>query len=135
MTSTGVTKIPRKASSDWEVNIEAVKSAIRPDTKYLVLNEPYNPAGIVMKREVQQELIELCDKHGIIVLCDEVYRLLEHNPETDRLPAMADAYTTRGVSCVTMSKPWGACGVTIGWLACANANMIQEVSSAAGSSF
>jgi aspartate/methionine/tyrosine aminotransferase len=29
---------------------------------------------------------------------------------------MADAYA-RGLSCVTLSKPWGACGVSIGWLA------------------
>ena len=43
---------------------------------------------------------------GIYILSDEVYRLLEHDPE-DRLPAMADAYC-RGISTVTVSKPWGA---------------------------
>ena len=29
---------------------------------------------------------------------------------------MADIYT-RGISAVTLSKPWGGCGITIGWLA------------------
>ena len=62
-------------------------------------------------------MIDLAAKHDITVFCDEVYRLLEHSPEKDRLPAMCDAYP-KGMSCVTMSKPWGACGVTIGWIAC-----------------
>jgi hypothetical protein len=42
-----------------------------------------------------------------------VYRLLEHDSQ-DRLPAMADAYH-KGISLVTLSKPWGGCGITIGW--------------------
>lgn len=126
MNSTGVTQIKRKANQDWQVDIQAVREAIRDDTKYLVLNEPYNPAGVVMSRQLQQELIDLCDQHGVVILCDEVYRLLEHDP-SDRIPAMVDAYATRGISCVTMSKPWGACGVTIGWLACPNADMIQQL--------
>ena len=51
--------------------------------------------------------------------------MLEHN-ESDRLPAMANAYE-KGISAVTMSKPWGACGVTIGWLACQDLDMIQHL--------
>ena len=60
-----------------------------------------------MSREHQAELVALAEEHGIYILSDEVY-LLEHDPN-DRLPAMADAYQ-RGLSCVTLSKPWGACG-------------------------
>jgi len=125
MNSTGVTQIPRRADQNWQIDLEQVQAAIRPDTKYMVINEPYNPGGIVMKQTLQDELVELCDKHGIVILADEVYRLLEHD-EQDRIPAMADAYQ-RGISCVTMSKPWGACGVTIGWLACPDAGMIEQL--------
>ena len=78
------------------------------------MNQPYNPAGVLMKRETQRELAALARAHGIYILSDEVYRLLEHDPK-DRLPAMADLYE-RGLSAVTLSKPWGACGVSIGWL-------------------
>ena len=68
-----------------------------------------------MSPELQRELVSIAKKHGMYILSDEVYRLLEHDSK-DRLPAMADLYD-RGISAVTMSKPWGACGVTIGWLA------------------
>lgn len=123
--SLGCTQILRRANNNWQIDMEEVRAAIQPNTKYMVINEPYNPGGIVMSQSLQTQLIELCDKHGIVILCDEVYRLLEHN-ENDRIPAMADAYH-KGISCVTMSKPWGACGITIGWLACQDSEMIQQL--------
>lgn len=39
---------------------------------------------------------------------------------------MANAYE-KGISCVTMSKPWGGCGISIGWLACRDPSMIQKL--------
>tara|TARA_B110000208_G_scaffold159159_1_gene193665 strand:- start:690 stop:1730 length:1041 start_codon:yes stop_codon:yes gene_type:complete len=111
-----VTQIPLSAAEDWAIDLVKVERAIVPGvTKYLVLNVPHNPSGTLISRRVQIELAALCDRHGIYVLCDEVYRLLEHDP-ADRLPAFADLYR-RGISCVTLSKPWGGCGITIGWLA------------------
>jgi len=126
ITTTTTTQIRRRASNDWQIEIDQVRAAIRPqETKFMIINEPYNPAGIVMKESLQKELIDLCDEYGIVILSDEVYRLLEHD-EKDRIPAMADAYH-RGISCVTMSKPWGACGVTIGWLVCQDLSMMEEI--------
>lgn len=122
----GVTKIERRAENDWQIDPQKVREAIRENTKYLILNEPYNPGGIVMSLEQQSEIIEICRQHDIVILCDEVYRLLEHDPSQTRIPPMANAYE-RGVSCVTMSKPWGGCGITIGWLACSDASMIQRL--------
>ena len=102
--SLGVTQIRRHPSNDWQIDMEQVRAAIRPDTKFMIINEPYNPGGLVMKSGLQKELVELCDTHGIVILSDEVYRLLEHDAE-DRIPAMAETYL-KGISCVTMSKPW-----------------------------
>jgi len=121
----GVTQIPRDPDNNWQVDISKFKEAIRPNTKFLILNEPWNPGGIVMSHELQREIIDICQEDSIVILCDEVYRLLEHN-ECDRLPAMANAYEM-GISAVTMSKPWGACGVTIGWLACQDLRMVQRL--------
>eukprot|EP00573_Skeletonema_grethae_P002458 CAMPEP_0201691696 /NCGR_PEP_ID=MMETSP0578-20130828/4801_1 /ASSEMBLY_ACC=CAM_ASM_000663 /TAXON_ID=267565 /ORGANISM="Skeletonema grethea, Strain CCMP 1804" /LENGTH=394 /DNA_ID=CAMNT_0048176953 /DNA_START=128 /DNA_END=1312 /DNA_ORIENTATION=- len=121
----GVTQIPRDPDNNWQVDISKFKEAIRPNTKFLILNEPWNPGGIVMSHELQREIIDICREDSIVILCDEVYRLLEHN-ECDRLPAMANAYEM-GISAVTMSKPWGACGVTIGWLACQDLRMVQRL--------
>lgn len=111
-----VTMIPLSAADEWRVPLDKVRRAIIPgETKYIVINEPYNPAGTLMKPEDQLQLVRIAEKYDVRIMSDEVYRLLEHD-ESDRLPAMADLYM-KGISCVTMSKPWGACGVSIGWLA------------------
>ena len=121
----GITKILRSPDNNWQVDTQKLKDAIQPNTKFLILNEPYNPGGIVMTSELQKEVIDICRQHSITILCDEVYRLLEHDDNL-RLQPMANVYE-RGISVVTMSKPWGGCGITIGWLACPNKDMIQRL--------
>lgn len=119
------TKIKLYARNQWQINPQDVEKAIRSNTRYIVLNEPYNPTGTVMKPDVQQALIAMARKHNLTILCDEAYRLLEHD-ESDRLPAMADAYEN-GLSASAMSKPWGGCGITLGWLALQNLNLKQKL--------
>ncbi|CAJ1943373.1 unnamed protein product [Cylindrotheca closterium] len=141
-TSQGTTQIPRSPENNWQVDPEKLKEAMQPNTKFLILNEPHNPSGIIMSRELQAQVIEICREHDIVILCDEVYRLLEHDhDDTDgsktihttsssssslRIPSMANAYE-KGISAVTMSKPWGGCGISIGWLVCRDRSMIQTL--------
>lgn len=120
-----VTRLQLKAANNWQVDPKMVQEAIRPNTRYMVINEPYNPTGTLMSPELQMELKAIAEKHDIYILSDEVYRLLEHDPN-DRLPAMADIYH-KGISAVTLSKPWGACGITIGWLACQDLDLRQKL--------
>lgn len=119
------TKIKLYAKNQWQIDPVEVEAAIESNTRYIVFNEPYNPAGTVMKLDIQQKLVAIARKHNITILCDEAYRLLEHD-EKDRLPAMADIYEN-GISACTMSKPWGGCGLTIGWLALQDLNLKQKV--------
>lgn len=120
-----VTKIKLYAENQWQIDPMEVEKSIKQNTRYIVTNEPYNPAGTVMKSDVQQALVDIARKHNIVILCDEAYRLLEHD-KNDRLPAMADFYE-KGISACTMSKPWGACGITIGWLALQDQNLKQKL--------
>ena len=119
------TTIKLQASNQWRIDPADVEAAIQHNTKYLVINEPFNPAGTLMKHKVLQELVTIAKKHDITILSDEAYRLLEHD-ENDRLPAMADIYAN-GISACTMSKPWGGCGITIGWLALQDLALKQKL--------
>lgn len=120
-----VTSIQLKPDNGWQIDLNMVEAAIQDNTKYIVINEPYNPAGTLMSADVQQRLIEIAKKNDIYILSDEAYRLLEHD-EKDRLAPMADIYS-KGLSANTMSKPWGACGITIGWLALQDMDLKQKI--------
>jgi len=128
-----VTRIPLRADRGWQIDVDEVQRAIAHEsddggtttTTYLVLNQPHNPSGTLMNREAQEELVELASQHDIPILCDEVYRLLEHDA-AERIPAMCEIYE-QGMSVVTLSKPWGACGTTVGWIATRSPELMQQL--------
>jgi aspartate/methionine/tyrosine aminotransferase len=58
----------------FDIDPERVRAALTPRTKAILLNSPANPTGRVHGRAVLQELARLADKHGVLLLSDEVYR-------------------------------------------------------------
>jgi aspartate/methionine/tyrosine aminotransferase len=120
-----VTTIYLNPEDNWQINPKTVEAAIQSNTRYMVINEPYNPAGTLMSLQLQQQLRDIAEKNDMYFLADEVYRLLEHDVK-DRLPAMADLYA-KGLSVCTLSKPWGGCGITIGWLALQDLELKQKL--------
>lgn len=120
-----VTEIPLFPQDNWQIDPNKVEAAIQTNTQYMVINEPYNPAGTLMSRELQQQLKDIAEKNEMVLLSDEAYRLLEHDIK-NRLPAMADLYP-KGISACTLSKPWGGCGITIGWLALQDLALKQKL--------
>ncbi|MCK5350618.1 MAG: aminotransferase class I/II-fold pyridoxal phosphate-dependent enzyme [Desulfobacula sp.] len=120
-----VTRIRLHPETNWQINPEAVEAAVQKNTKYIVVNEPNNPTGTLMSHNVQEQIKDIAEVNDIYILSDEVYRLLEHDADK-RLPAMADFYK-KGISAVTLSKPWGGCGITIGWLALQDLDLRQMI--------
>lgn len=110
-----VTAVSLDEATGWQLDLDKVQSALRPNTRLIVINFPNNPTGALPKRSVMAELIEMVRKRGIYILSDEVYRLMESDPD-DRLPPIADLYE-RGISISSMSKAYGLPGLRIGWLA------------------
>jgi hypothetical protein len=58
------TQIRLRASNGWQIDLEEVRAAIREDTRYMVINQPYNPAGTLMSADLQAELVAMADSHG-----------------------------------------------------------------------
>lgn len=120
-----ITKIELRYEESWELDIEQIKKAIKPNTKLLIINFPHNPTGTVISQEKQLSLIELARKHNLWIFSDEVYRLLELNEE-DRLEPIASLYE-RGLSLSVMSKAYGLAGLRIGWIACQDKEMLHKI--------
>ena len=70
-----------------------------------------------------KEIAEIADKVGAWVVCDEVYRGLEHEGSYS-IPSIADIYE-KGVSTSSMSKVYSLAGLRLGWVA-ANEEFIRE---------
>lgn len=120
-----VTGVPLDPASGWDLDLDRVAAAIRPSTRLISINFPHNPTGRIITRETLDGLIALCRRHGIWLFSDEVYRLL--GPDSDRhLPQVADLYE-RGLSLNVMSKAYGLPGLRIGWIACADRELLVRM--------
>lgn len=83
--------------------------------KLIVINNPNNPTGALMGREHLERIVAVARECGAYVLADEVYRGLEHEPDT-HTPSVVDLYE-KGVSTGSMSKLYSLAGLRLGWVA------------------
>ncbi len=102
-------------SDGWAIDIDRLRSEVRPTTRLIIVNTPHNPTGMMVDRTTYDGLIEIAQDNGIRLFMDEVYRGLEFD-ETDRLAAGADVLPT-GISLGVMSKSYAMAGLRIGWIA------------------
>jgi aspartate/methionine/tyrosine aminotransferase len=115
----------RSYADGWSYDLDELERLLRPTTRLVYVNTPHNPTGTSMPPHVLDRVVELCAERGAVLLCDEVYRELEHDPAT-RLPAACDLYE-HAVSLGSVSKTYGLPGLRTGWIACRDAELRDAV--------
>ena len=120
-----VSGIGLEAGNNWNLDVQKIKDAIRPNTRLISINFPHNPTGKVISKQTLNDLIDIARQRGIYLFSDEVYRLMERNNNI-RLPQVADLYE-KGLSLNVMSKSYGLPGLRIGWIASQDLNLLHQM--------
>ncbi|WP_329376710.1 pyridoxal phosphate-dependent aminotransferase [Streptomyces sp. NBC_01351] len=96
-------------------DLEALRAAVTPRTRILLLNSPHNPTGMVLTREELASIAELAAERDLLVISDEVYEHLvfgvEHVP-VSTLPGMRERTLTIGSG----GKTFSFTGWKVGWV-------------------
>ncbi|MFE6664319.1 pyridoxal phosphate-dependent aminotransferase [Streptomyces sp. NPDC057697] len=96
-------------------DLDALRDAVTPRTRLLLLNSPHNPTGMVLTREELSAIAALAVEHDLLVVTDEVYEHLvfegEHLPLA-ALPGMRE----RTVSISSAGKTFSYTGWKVGWV-------------------
>ncbi|MEO0474821.1 MAG: aminotransferase class I/II-fold pyridoxal phosphate-dependent enzyme [Planctomycetota bacterium] len=58
---------------DFAVTAERLESALTERTKLVLFNTPSNPTGVVASQQVCKDVVELCEKRGVLLISDEIY--------------------------------------------------------------
>lgn len=114
-----------KIDRGWELDVDEIKRALRPNTKLISINFPNNPTGKIIPHSSFNEIVEICRGRGIWLFSDECYRLLERDA-ANRIPQAADVYE-KAISLNVMSKAYGLAGLRIGWLACRDHSILSRM--------
>ena len=109
----------------WELDLDRLRSLLRPTTRVVAINFPNNPTGFAPDPATFTELVTLCDERGIRLLSDEVYRGVELDPSAT-LPQAADL-SPSAVSVNVMSKAYGLPGLRVGWVACRDHELLDRL--------
>jgi N-succinyldiaminopimelate aminotransferase len=109
----------------FSFDVADLECAVGPQTRAVLLNSPNNPAGKVFSREELAAIADLCQRHELFAVTDEVYEHIvfegTHVPLAS-LPGMRD----RTVTISSAGKTFSLTGWKIGW-ACAPPGLTQAV--------
>jgi aspartate aminotransferase len=100
----------------WSLDMQKLADALALRPKAVFINSPCNPTGWMMTAEEQRQTLELCRRHGVWLLVDEVYERIVF--ERDRAPSVLEIAEPddRVIAINSFSKNWSMTGWRLGWL-------------------
>ena len=101
----------------WTLDLDALRAAVTPATRVLLLNAPGNPTGWTLTRAEQQAILAHCRRTGTWIVADEVYERLYYG-DAPAAPSLLDIAADDDRLMVThsFSKSFLMTGWRLGWL-------------------
>jgi arginine:pyruvate transaminase len=107
------TVVETHAETGFQPQAATIEAAVRENTRAILINTPNNPTGAIYSRKSLEGIADICRRHDLWLLSDEVYWTLGGGHVSPRsLPGMAE----RTLVINSMSKSHGMTGWRIGWL-------------------
>lgn len=100
---------------DYRLDIDALRKAITPRTKVIVVNTPHNPSGAVTSREELQGIADVAIEHNLVVISDEVYEHMAYDGEHISISTLA-GMRERTLTISSAGKLFSYTGWKIGWI-------------------
>ncbi len=113
------------AAQGWMPDLEHLESLVTPATRAIVIIDPNNPTGAVYPTAIRRQLLDFADRHGLLILADEVYGDLGFDGPVDPYGKLdPDAPI---ISFSSLSKAYLAPGWRTGWMACGRSPRLDDV--------
>ncbi len=115
----GGVAVPVAVDPDHGFHLKAadLERAITPKTRVLLLNTPSNPTGAVLSRGEIQAIGDVCERHDLYIISDEVYANLTYGNTVFASPFDEQRLEKRTIVVSSLSKSHAMPGFRLGWLA------------------
>ena len=104
------------AEPDWALDLDALKAAITPRTRALILNTPSNPCGKVFTLAELEAIAEVAIEHDLFVLTDEIYEYFVYDGARHISPATLPGMKERTIVMSGFSKTFSVTGWRLGYI-------------------
>lgn len=117
-------------TDDWELDVEHLSRRLRKmngkkQVKYMMFTNPHNPTGKVFERKALQELVDLANEHGILLISDEIYDEIVYNEKK----FTSIGQVARGIPHIILngsSKNFDSTGFRIGFMIVPGSDKVSE---------
>ena len=109
--------VPTDPARGFQLDLEALRQAVTPRTKLLLLNTPNNPTGTVYGKRDLEGVAALALDRGFYVVSDECYESLAYEGRTPSIAALGPEIKARTLVVNTCSKAYAMTGWRIGFAA------------------
>lgn len=111
------------ADNTYSIDFEDLeRKASDPKVKAMILCNPHNPAGRVWSRDELIRIGEICIRHDVVVIADEIHcELVMPGYKYTPFASISEEFNRNSVSCVSPSKAFNIAGLQIANIVCADA--------------
>lgn len=108
----------------WQPDLAEFAALITPRTKAIVINSPHNPTGMTLSQAWLDELLALCEKHGLYLIADDVFVFSDFAG----IPCRRNVLQyDKAILANVLSKTFGLAGVRIGWVMTRNLALTTSI--------
>jgi aspartate/methionine/tyrosine aminotransferase len=123
--SVEVASYPLRYDGEWHLSADALREAIGPRTRAIVVVHPNNPTGSFLKADEAAALEVLAAEHGLAVVSDEVFADYAFGPDRRRVATLA-----RDGPCLTftlggLSKSCALPQLKLGWIVASGPHVLR----------
>ncbi len=102
----------------FKITAEQLEAAITDKTKCLMLNNPSNPTGMIYSKDELQAIADVCVKHDLYILADEIYyQLIYDGMEFTSVASLGEEIKERTLLINGVSKSYAMTGWRVGYCA------------------
>ncbi|RME97623.1 MAG: aminotransferase class I/II-fold pyridoxal phosphate-dependent enzyme [Chloroflexi bacterium] len=99
----------------WEIDRDRLARLFSDKTKLVMINTPHNPTGKVFSEAELRFIADLCQKHNVIALTDEVYEHIVFDDARHVCMATLPGMSNRTVTISSAGKTFSMTGWKVGW--------------------
>jgi arginine:pyruvate transaminase len=109
-------KVPLDPARGFHPDLPAIEAAVTPATRAILINSPHNPTGVVFNESEKIALAEICRRHDLWLISDEVYEDMAYARPHVSVWSLPEA-AGRAVAISSLSKSHAIPGFRLGWMA------------------
>ena len=101
---------------DWSLDVDALRAAVTPKTRAMIVNTPANPSGKVFSRAELEAVAEVAREHDLFVFTDEIYEYFVYDGTEHICLATLEGMRERTIVMSGFSKTFSVTGWRLGYV-------------------